>query len=92
MGCIGLVLVALFPRVTIAALFFLTSYLERAYHSLLVLLLGFLFLPVTTLVYAWIINGNHPVNGIYLLALVIAVLFDLGLFGHGEYRRRRRVP
>jgi hypothetical protein len=89
--CLLLLLVALFPRIAIAGLFLLTSFFDRAYHSLLVLLLGFLFLPLTTIVYAWIVNGHRPLDGIYLIALIVAVLFDLGLVGHGEYRRRRRV-
>jgi uncharacterized oligopeptide transporter (OPT) family protein len=90
MPCFLVLTAALFPRVAIVLLFLFTTFLQRAYSSLIVLVLGFLFLPLTTIVYAYIVNGNHAIDGIYLVALIIAALFDLGLLGHGEYRRRRR--
>jgi hypothetical protein len=89
MPCLILLLTLLFPRLAIVVLFFLTNFFERAYHSLLLLALGFLFLPLTTIVYAWILNGRHPIEGVYLVAIVISALVDLGLIGHGEYHRRR---
>lgn len=89
MPCLIMLLTIAFPRIAIVALFFLTNFLERAYHSLLLLVLGFLFLPLTTIVYAWIVNGQHPLEGVYLVAIIVSVLFDLGFLGHGEYRRRR---
>lgn len=88
MPCLILLIGLAFPRVAIVLLFFFSTFLERAYHSLLLLALGFVFLPLTTIVYAWIVNGHHPLDGIYLAALVLSVLVDLGLIGHGEYRRR----
>ena len=54
----------------------------------MLLVLGFLFLPLTTIVYAWIMNGHYPLDGVYLIALILAALLDLGVIGHGEYRRR----
>lgn len=90
MPCFLVLLAALFPRVALVCLFFFTTYLQRAYSSLVVLVLGFIFLPLTTIVYAFIVNGNHPVDGVYLIALIVSALFDLGLMGHGEYRRRSR--
>ena len=89
MPCLILLIGLAFPRFAIVILFFFSTFLERAYHSLLLLALGFVFLPLTTIVYAWIVNGRHPLDGIYLAALVLSVLVDLGLIGHGEYRRRR---
>lgn len=88
MPCLILLIGLAFPRVAIVILFFFSTFLERAYHSLLLLVLGFVFLPLTTIVYAWIVNGRHPLDGLYLAALVLSVLVDLGLIGHGEYRRR----
>jgi uncharacterized oligopeptide transporter (OPT) family protein len=78
-----------FPRVAIVSLYFLSNFFDRAYHSaLLILVLGFLFLPVTTLVYAWIVNIHQPVAGVYFIALLLSAVIDLGLIGHGEYQRR----
>ncbi|HEY3739369.1 MAG TPA: hypothetical protein VGL53_05975 [Bryobacteraceae bacterium] len=90
MPCLIVLIAAAFPRLAIALLFFFTTFFDRAFHSLLLLVLGFLFLPLTTIVYAWMINGGYPMAGIYLVALALAALFDLGIIGHGEYRRRSR--
>jgi hypothetical protein len=57
---------------------------------MLLLIAGFLFLPLTTLVYAWTMNTHGVVDGMYLVAIVIAVLIDLGSLGGGEVSRRRR--
>jgi hypothetical protein len=89
-GCVFLVVLLAFPRIALALLFFFSNYLERAYHGLLLPLLGFLFLPLTTLVYAWMANTRQPIAGINLLILIIAVVVDLGGVSGGEYHRRRR--
>jgi uncharacterized oligopeptide transporter (OPT) family protein len=87
MPCVLLLLSLAFPRVVIALMYLFSNYLERAYHSLLLVILGFLFLPLTTIVYAWVINSHHPVDGIYLVAIIVSVVADLGLIGHGASRR-----
>lgn len=89
MGCLILIVFLAFPRIALVVLFFFSNYLERAYHGLLVPLLGFLFLPLTTLVYAWIVNSHLPLAGLNLIFLVIAVLVDLGSLGGGASHRRR---
>ena len=89
MPCLVLLIGIAFPRVAIVLLFLFTTFLQRAYHSLLLVALGFIFLPLTTIVYAWIVNGGHPVGGVYLVAIVVAILADLGFIGQGEYHRRR---
>ena len=65
-GCLLLVVFLAFPRIALALLFLFSNYLERAYHGLILPLLGFLFLPLTTLVYAWMANTRQPIAGINL--------------------------
>jgi UDP-N-acetylmuramyl pentapeptide phosphotransferase/UDP-N-acetylglucosamine-1-phosphate transferase len=91
MPCLLLILGIAFPRLILALLFFFTGYLNRPYrHGFLLPLLGFFFLPLTTLIYAVVINtGNRP-EGLYLLALVICALADLGLIGGGVRSRSNR--
>jgi len=90
MPCLFLILVLAFPRVALALLFFFSNYLDRVFHNnFLMLVLGFLFLPLTTLVYAWMFNSGVPREGINLLWLLIAVILDLGLVGGGYSRHRR---
>jgi hypothetical protein len=90
MPCLLLIVVLAFPRVILALLFFFSNYLMRAYHGLLIPLLGFLFLPLTTLVYAWMVNNHQPLAGVNLLILVIAAVIDAGGLGGGEWHRRNR--
>jgi hypothetical protein len=90
MPCLLLVLFAAFPRIALVLLFFFSHYLQHAYHNLLVPLVGFIFLPLTTLAYAWMTNTGQPTTGLNLIILIVAVMIDLGGLGGGEYHRRNR--
>ena len=90
MACIFLILILLFPRVVLGVLFLFTSYLSRAFHgNLLVLILGFIFLPLTTLLYAWMVNNHVAIEGLNLIFLLIAAILDVGSIGGGYSRWRR---
>ncbi len=62
----------------------------RVPGGLLLPVLVFFFLPLTTIVYAWELNSGMPTAGINLLWLLIAVIIDLGGLGGGAHRRSRR--
>jgi hypothetical protein len=68
-----------------------TNTLDRAYHGLLIPLLGFIFLPITTIAYAWMVTSHLPIQGVNLVILIVAVVLDMGSHsgGAGYYRRRR---
>jgi hypothetical protein len=76
------------PRIALVLMFLFSNYLQRAYHGLLFPLLGSLFLPLTTLAYAWMTNTRQPIAGINLLILVVAVVIDLGGLSGDEYHWR----
>jgi hypothetical protein len=78
-GCLGL----LFPRLVLFSIFLFSDYLGRAYETNFWPFLGFVFMPLTTLAYAWAVNTHETVTGIYLVVVVIAVILDLGLGGNG---------
>jgi len=91
MPCLLLFVVLLFPRITLLLMWFFSTYLERAFHgNVLLPILGFIFLPLTTIVYAWELNNAMPTAGINLLWLLIAVIIDLGGLGGGAHRQSRR--
>ena len=90
MPCLLLIVVLAFPRIALVLLFLFSNYLQRAYHGLILPLVGFLFLPLTTLAYAWMANTGRPTTGINLVVLIIAVVIDLGGLGGGSYHQRRK--
>jgi len=90
MPCLVVVVVLAFPRLALFFLWLLTHYLQRAYHGLLIPLIGFFFLPLTTLAYAWMVNSHQPIVGLNALILVVAVVVDAGGLGGGAWHRSRR--
>lgn len=87
MPCILLLLVLAFPRVILILMFLFSTYLQRAYHNLLIPIIGFIFLPLTTIVYAWEVNEHMALTGINLLLIIIAAIIDVGGLGGGYSRR-----
>jgi hypothetical protein len=85
-GCMAL----LAPRFAIVLVVVFSDYIGRAYETVVWPFLGFLFMPVTTLAYAWAINSRGSVEGFQLVVVVIAVLIDLGVVG-GSARSRKRA-
>jgi len=93
LGCFAVI----FPRVVLFLVWlFGNGYLERAFKSTLLLLLGFLILPLTTLAYAYAAHSWSDASGLRPLGWLlvgVAVLADLGSLGgnHPRYRRRREL-
>ena len=90
MPCLLTIVVLMFPRVILFLMWLFSNYLDRAYHGLLIPLLGFIFLPITTIVYAWLVNNGMALDGFNLVVLIIAVILDLGSHGGGARYYRRR--
>lgn len=91
MPCLVALLALFLPRLTMVLLFLFSDYLRSAFQTVLWPLLGFIFMPYTTLAYAWAINSNGSVSGLYLFVVIIAVLVDLGVIGGSARTRRERV-
>ena len=89
MGCLVGCIALAFPRLVLFAIFLFSNYLGRAYETNFWPFLGFLFMPLTTLAYAWAMNSQGTVSGVYLVAVVIAAILDLGLTGKGAHEGRK---
>jgi hypothetical protein len=88
--CAVLLILFLGPRIAMIALAMFSDYLGRAFgETLLLPLLGWLFLPWTTLAYAWAINSRGEVAGLQLVIVIVAFLVDVGLVGGGASRRKK---
>ena len=90
MPCCLAILALAAPRVAIVLLVIFSDYLGEAYATTLWPLLGFFFLPTTTLAYAFAIHQAGSVTGIYLVLVVVAVLIDVGAFGGGWSGRKKK--
>jgi hypothetical protein len=84
-GCLALAM----PRFAIIAVVIFSDYIGRAFQSMLWPFIGFLFMPLTTLAYAWAINSRGSVEGFALVVVVVAVAIDLGLVGGSAASRKR---
>jgi hypothetical protein len=89
MPCLLTLVILAFPRVVLVLLWLFSNYLDRAYHGLLIPLIGFIFLPITTIAYAWMMNSHLPLQGVNLVILIVAVLLDVGSHGGGARYYRR---
>jgi hypothetical protein len=87
-GCLLALLGLITPRIVLALLWLFTTYLSRAFETFLWSLLGFFFLPTTTLAYAVAVNSLDGIEGWGLALLILGVLLDFGLLGGGARARR----
>ena len=92
MGCILAIIALAVPRVLMVIAFLGTNWFERAFATRLWPLLGFVFMPYTTLAYiVAMLNNNHAVTGGWLVLLIVAIVVDVAHWGGGgrTYRRGR---
>lgn len=87
MPCLLAVLVLLFPRIAIALLYLFTSFFQGVFQTVLIPFLGFLLMPLTLLAYTWLTKTGQPVNALYLVIMIVAVVVDLGLVEGGRRSR-----
>jgi hypothetical protein len=88
MGCLLAIFAGFFPRIALVCLWIFTNDVDRAYDSFIVPLLGLIFLPLTTLVYALAWSPVGGVEGIEWLWVGIALVLDLSTYGGGARARR----
>ena len=87
MPCLLALLAVAFPRVAIVLLWLFTNFFSHI-HGIVIPILGFIFLPLTLIVYAYLQNTGQPMGAIQLVFLFIAIVLDLGLLHRGTVARR----
>ncbi len=86
LGCLALA----FPRLVLVLVWLFSDYLGDAYRGWLLPLLGFFFLPTTTLAYAWAWHLSHgEMSFLGVLIVIVGLMIDLGCFSQGESSRRK---
>jgi hypothetical protein len=85
MGCLFALIALITPRFILFILWLFTDYLNTAFSSGWWGLLGFLFLPTTTIAYAIAQNEFTTVTGgteaAGIILIVLGVVIDLGMLG-----------
>ena len=92
MPCFLALIALIFPRILIVVLWFFTSWFNGVFQSLLWPVLGFLFLPVTTLWYSVVVNNfGGQWSIVNIIVMVLAIAIDMGSWGGGYKNRSRYV-
>ncbi|MDY7106515.1 MAG: hypothetical protein S0880_35515 [Actinomycetota bacterium] len=86
MGCLIFLLALIGPRVALFFTWAFTIYVDRAYDDFIVPVLGFVFLPWTTLVYALAYNGRE-VSPVGWLFVALALFADVSSYGASARER-----
>lgn len=90
MGCILPILGLFCPRFLLFFIFLLTNWLSLAYQTVIWPVLGFFFMPFTTLAYmTTVLNNNNQVTGGWIVLLIVAVIFDIS--ANSDTARRSNV-
>ena len=66
--------------------------MNLAFNTFILPCLGFLFLPFTTLMYVWLIQGVGGIQGLDWLWLILAVLLDVVSVAGAGMANRNRIP
>jgi hypothetical protein len=89
MPCLLALLAVAFPRVAIILLWLFTNFFTGVYHGIIIPVLGFIFLPLTLIVYTYFVRTHTVMTITQLIIIFVAIIIDLGLIGGGAYRRGR---
>lgn len=97
-GCLLAIAAFFVPRVVIVLLWLFSAFITRPFvtfsapfNGILLPLLGLIFLPYTLLAYCLTIQQNGSVGGMWVVLMVVAVLFDLGVIGGGAKHRQKVI-
>jgi thiol:disulfide interchange protein len=87
LGCLALAM----PRLVLVLVWLFSRLLQDNYSTILWPILGFVFMPVTTLAYAYAHQrSGGALSGVWIALVVVAVLVDLGLFRSSRSREKQR--
>lgn len=82
MGCLIISILLFGPRLVLLYAAIATDWFSRAYETTIWPLLGFFFMPWTTLAYmVAMLNNDHHISGGWMLLMFVAIIADLGSNG-----------
>jgi hypothetical protein len=90
MGCLLALFAWISPRFVLGVLYLFTNRLTVTFSSGWEGLIGFLFIPYTTLLYALVYRPGSGVSGFGWFIVALGVLMDLSSLDLGRRNQRRR--
>jgi hypothetical protein len=91
-GCLTAVVSSFSRIILLCAWIARPAMMDAAFSSFIIPCLGFLFLPFTTLMYVFLIQGVGGIQGLDWLWLIIAVLLDIASVAGAGAANRDRIP
>ena len=89
-GCFAVLLALISPRLALFFVLIFSDWLGDAYDSWILPVIGWFFLPWTTLAYAGMyVAGSDEVTGFEWFIVVLAFVIDLGAYTGGRWARER---
>lgn len=91
MGCIVAVIALTVPRILMFFVLLLTDWFGLTFETKVWPILGFFFMPYTTLAYmAAMLNNNHVLSGGWLALFIVAIIIDAGHWGGSGFSYRSK--
>ncbi len=91
-GCLT-ALVSTFSRIILLCAWLARPVMmDAAFSSFIIPCLGFLFLPFTTLMYVFLIQGVGSLQGLDWLWMILAVVLDIASVAGAGAANRDRIP
>jgi hypothetical protein len=87
MGCLIFLLALLSARIALIFIWIFTNLVDRAFDSVIVPLLGVLFLPWTTLMYVIFWSPHGGVEGWEWIVVGLGLVVDVASYGRGAMQR-----
>jgi hypothetical protein len=87
-GCLFALTAGFFPRIALVLLWIFTDDVDRAFDSFWIPLLGLIFLPLTTIMYALTWAPVVGIEGFDYFLVIFAFVLDLLSYGGGARARR----
>ncbi|MDO8736981.1 MAG: hypothetical protein Q7K29_07880 [Thermoleophilia bacterium] len=88
-GCLFVLAALISPRLAFLLIWLFSDRISIAFDNLVIPLLGFIFLPVTSVVYVLVYDPQAGVNGLGWFLVVFAFLVDLGAYSGSRYSNRK---
>ena len=89
MGCVLSLLVGIAARAWVGYLYVTTDHMTVAFGNPILPLVGFVFMPLSTLAYTWAVTDPRGVTVPHMLLVSLCVLTDLFMAGIAIRRRKR---